>query len=99
VGASVPASAHDISGVTGRAGYAGIPNDCHGNLYLVEDGGGRGGPTTPNAMHRTHSSIPICAVTTMTASWHWGSCTHCRPDLLFIGVTIFTRRAIAGPIQ
>jgi hypothetical protein len=62
VGASVPASAHDISGVTGRAGYAGIQNDGHGNLYLVEDGGGRGGPTTPNAMHRTHSSIPICAV-------------------------------------
>lgn len=46
---AVPATVQDISGVTGRAGYEGVQNDTHGNIYLVEDSGGKGGPTTPNA--------------------------------------------------
>ena len=45
----VPARAQDISGVTGRAGYEGIQNDGRGNLYLVEDVGGTGGPNTSHA--------------------------------------------------
>ena len=46
---SVPARVQDISGVTGRGGYEGIQSDNRGNLYIVEDVGGAGGPTTPNA--------------------------------------------------
>jgi hypothetical protein len=45
----LPAKVADVSGITGRGGYEGIQNDDRGNLYLVEDVGGKGGPTTPNA--------------------------------------------------
>src|SRR5690348_11711193 len=45
----VPAKVQDVSEVTGRAGYEGIQNDDRGNVYLVEDSGGKGGATTPNA--------------------------------------------------
>ncbi len=45
----VPAQAQDISGLTGRGGYEGVQSDNRGNVYLVEDSGGAGGPTTPNA--------------------------------------------------
>jgi hypothetical protein len=45
----VPSQAQDISGLTGRGGYEGVQNDDHGNIYLVEDVGGTGGVTTPNA--------------------------------------------------
>ncbi len=40
---SVPATVQDISGLTGRGGYEGIQNDKLGNLYLVEDVGGKTG--------------------------------------------------------
>jgi secreted PhoX family phosphatase len=46
---SVPAHVQDISGVTGRAAYEGVQNDDRGNIYLVEDAGGKGGTTTPDA--------------------------------------------------
>ncbi len=46
---SVPAKVSDISGLTGRGGYEGVQNDKLGNLYLVEDSGGKPGATTPNA--------------------------------------------------
>ncbi|MDT4963472.1 MAG: hypothetical protein QOF87_3119 [Pseudonocardiales bacterium] len=46
---AVPAHVQDLSGLTGRGGYEGIQNDDRGNLYLVEDVGGKGGVTTPNA--------------------------------------------------
>ena len=46
---SVPAKAEDISGVTGRGSYEGVQNDNRGNVYLVEDSGGKAGPTTPNS--------------------------------------------------
>ena len=45
----VPATVQDISGVTGRAGYEGVQNDRIGNVYLIEDVGGKAGPTTPNS--------------------------------------------------
>jgi hypothetical protein len=45
----VPSMVQDISGLTGRAGYEGVQNDDHGNIYLVEDVGGTGGIGTPNA--------------------------------------------------
>ena len=45
----VPSNVQDISGLTGRGGYEGIQNDDRGNLYLVEDVGGKGGTATPNA--------------------------------------------------
>jgi len=45
----VPAQVQDISGLTGRGGYEGVQNDNRGNLYLVEDVGGKAGPTTPNS--------------------------------------------------
>ena len=46
---AVPATVQDISGVTGRGGYEGVQNDRNGNVYLVEDVGGKAGPTTPNS--------------------------------------------------
>jgi hypothetical protein len=45
----VPATVQDISGVTGRGGYEGVQNDDRGNVYLVEDVGGKPGPGTPNS--------------------------------------------------
>jgi hypothetical protein len=45
----VPSKVRDISGLTGRGGYEGVQADERGNLYLVEDVGGKGGPTTANA--------------------------------------------------
>jgi hypothetical protein len=46
---SVPSHVQDVSGLTGRGAYEGVQNDGRGNIYLVEDAGGKGGPTTPNA--------------------------------------------------
>jgi hypothetical protein len=45
----VPAHVQDISGVAGRGGFEGIQNDNRGNVYIIEDVGGKGGPTTPKA--------------------------------------------------
>jgi len=45
----VPSKVEDISGLTGRGGYEGVQSDNKGNLYLVEDSGGKTGPATPNA--------------------------------------------------
>ena len=45
----LPAKVRDISGVTVRGGYEGVQNDDRGNLYLVEDVGGKPGPGTPNS--------------------------------------------------
>jgi hypothetical protein len=39
----VPSAVEDISGALGRAGYDGIQADSDGNLWLVEDAGGRSG--------------------------------------------------------
>jgi hypothetical protein len=46
---SVPSRVEDISGVLGRGGYEAIQNDSEGNLYIVEDVGGRAGVQNPNA--------------------------------------------------
>ena len=46
---ALPARVQDISGVTGRAGYEGVQSDDHGNVYLVEDSGGKTGTAAPNA--------------------------------------------------
>ncbi|HET7431208.1 MAG TPA: hypothetical protein VFJ89_06860 [Nocardioides sp.] len=45
----VPARVQDISGVTGRGGYEGVQSDDHGNIYLVEDSGGKAGTAAPHA--------------------------------------------------
>ncbi len=45
----VPAAVQDVSGLTGRGGYEGVQNDQYGNIYLVEDTGGKGGAATPNS--------------------------------------------------
>jgi secreted PhoX family phosphatase len=39
----------DISGIVGRGGYEGIQADAHGNLWIVEDAGGRAGAVNKNA--------------------------------------------------
>jgi hypothetical protein len=45
----VPSRVEDISGVFGRAGYEGIQADAQGNLWLVEDTGGRTGTVNEQA--------------------------------------------------
>jgi hypothetical protein len=45
----VPATVQSLTGIMGQGGYEGIQNDLQGNVYIVEDVGGVGGPTTPHA--------------------------------------------------
>ncbi|MBZ9938079.1 DUF839 domain-containing protein [Mesorhizobium sp. BR1-1-16] len=47
--ADFPSKVTDISAFTGRAAYEGVELDPDGNLWLVEDDGGKGGPSTKNA--------------------------------------------------
>ena len=44
-----PSKVVDISAFTGRAAYEGVEVDSDGSIWLVEDAGGKGGPTTKNA--------------------------------------------------
>jgi len=44
-----PSKVTDISGITGRASYEGVQVDSDGNIWLVEDAGGKGGSSTKNA--------------------------------------------------
>jgi hypothetical protein len=45
----LPSKVEDISGAIGRGGYEGIQNDARGNLWIVEDVGGKAGTQNPNA--------------------------------------------------
>jgi len=45
----VPSMVEDISGALGRGGYEGIQADQHGNLWIVEDTGGRFGTVNSHA--------------------------------------------------
>src|SRR5262249_7875809 len=45
----VPSAVEDLSGVFGRAGYEGIQADSEGNLWIVEDTGGRFGAVNSHA--------------------------------------------------
>lgn len=47
--AGYPSVVEDISGALGRGGYEGIQNDSDGNVWLVEDVGGKKGTTAPHA--------------------------------------------------
>lgn len=47
--ANYPSAVEDISGIVGRGGYEGIQADAHGNLWIVEDAGGRAGAVNKNA--------------------------------------------------
>lgn len=44
-----PAQVEDISGIMGRGGYEGIQADSDGNLWIVEDAGGKAGTQAPHA--------------------------------------------------
>ena len=44
-----PAQVTDVSGAIGRGGYEGIQTDSAGNLWIVEDVGGKSGTTYPHA--------------------------------------------------
>jgi len=44
-----PSKVEDISGAIGRGGYEGIQNDSAGNLWILEDVGGKAGTSNPNA--------------------------------------------------
>ena len=44
-----PSIVEDISGILGRGGYEGIQADLDGNLWIVEDVGGRAGAVNKNA--------------------------------------------------
>jgi hypothetical protein len=44
-----PSVVDDISGVLGRGGYEGIQNDSDGNLWIVEDVGGKAGAVNTHA--------------------------------------------------
>jgi hypothetical protein len=44
-----PSAVDDISGVLGRGGYEGIQADSDGNLWIVEDVGGKAGTLYPHA--------------------------------------------------
>jgi hypothetical protein len=46
---SYPSIVQDISGVMGRGGYEGIQADNDGNLWIVEDVGGKSGTTATHA--------------------------------------------------
>jgi Bacterial protein of unknown function (DUF839) len=54
--ADYPSHVQDISNVTGRGGFEGVQNDDRGNLYLVEDIGGKNG-TGPNARAKQPNSF------------------------------------------
>ena len=45
----VPSQVEDISGALGRGGYEGIQNDPAGNLYVLEDVGGKAGAVNTHA--------------------------------------------------
>ncbi len=47
--ASYPSIVQDISGVMGRGSYEGIQADSDGNLWIVEDAGGKAGTVAPHA--------------------------------------------------
>ena len=44
-----PSVVEDISGATGRGGYEGVQNDSDGNVWIVEDVGGKAGTASPHA--------------------------------------------------
>jgi len=44
-----PSQVEDVSGVFGRGGYEGIQPDSFGNVWIVEDVGGRSGAQNPQA--------------------------------------------------
>lgn len=44
-----PSTVEDISGALGRAGYEGIQTDQDGNLWIIEDSGGKAGTASPHA--------------------------------------------------
>ncbi len=44
-----PSLVEDISGSIGRGGYEGVQNDSVGNLWIVEDVGGKSATATPHA--------------------------------------------------
>ena len=44
-----PSTVDDMAGSLGRGGYEGIQNDSDGNLWIVEDVGGKAGATSQNA--------------------------------------------------
>jgi hypothetical protein len=45
----VPSTVDDLAGSIGRGGYEGIQNDSDGNLWIVEDVGGKSGTTSTHA--------------------------------------------------
>jgi hypothetical protein len=45
----VPSRVDDLAGSIGRGGYEGIQNDSDGNLWIVEDVGGKSGTTNTHA--------------------------------------------------
>jgi hypothetical protein len=45
----VPSTVDDLTGAIGHGGYEGIQNDADGNLWIVEDVGGRNGTANPQA--------------------------------------------------
>lgn len=45
----VPSTVDDLSGSLGRGGYEGIQNDSDGNVWIVEDVGGKSGTAAPHA--------------------------------------------------
>jgi len=45
----IPSVVEDISGILGRGGYEGIQADSDGNLWIVEDVGGKAGTLYPHA--------------------------------------------------
>src|SRR5690242_13061732 len=47
--ANYPSAVEDISGSLGRGGYEGIQADSAGNLWIVEDAGGKAGVTNKNS--------------------------------------------------
>lgn len=47
--AGYPSIVEDVSGAFGRGGYEGIQADSDGNVWIVEDVGGKSGPATPHA--------------------------------------------------
>jgi hypothetical protein len=47
--ATFPSTVEDVSGALGRGGYEGVQNDSAGNVWIVEDVGGKTGATNTHA--------------------------------------------------
>ena len=57
-----PSKVRTLWGILGQGGYEGIQNDSAGNIYIVEDSGGRAGTVNKNAQAAEQLPVPLPAL-------------------------------------